>query len=253
MKYVKTYESWFGNLFKKKEPVTEDDMKYIFLKMQDYIHDNNLELDFDDIKPKISGNEILANDIDCSDVSSLSRGFNIIVNALDDYELEIAYLHDFEIVDKKFKKIEDCIDYAVKYGIHNTEPITLTRHILTNESIETASNSDIAKDVQHIFYDVIDDINVSDYTIEFLIDGIIHIVSDDYTPEGNIEKVYINFLVGNEQEAFKELVPIIAKKVKIMNRFGFKYLEMKSNKDIIYHHKDGKTFGNTILVAFKKV
>lgn len=154
MKYVKTYESWFGNLFKKKEPV----------------------------------------------------------------------------------------------------PITLTRHILTNESTETASNSDIAKDVQHIFYDVIDDINVSDYTIEFLIDGIIHIVLEDYIPEGNIEKVYINFLVGdNEQEAFKELVPIIAKKVKIMNRFGFKYLEMKSNKNIMYHHKDGTTFGNTILVAFKKI
>ena len=117
MKYIKTYE-WF-NPFKKKDKVTQEDMEYILQKMIHHLEDNDLEFDFNDIEPKIDGNEI-----DCSEVrGGVACGFNIIVESINKYKLEIAYLHNFKIIDKDFKKIEDCIDYATDmgYGLHPTK------------------------------------------------------------------------------------------------------------------------------------
>ena len=42
MKYVKTYESWFSNLFGKS--ITNNDLEYILQKLLYYINDNDLYL-----------------------------------------------------------------------------------------------------------------------------------------------------------------------------------------------------------------
>jgi hypothetical protein len=115
-------------------------------------------------------------------------------------------------------------------------------------------------DIEYIFSEVIDDVDVSEWAFSYKVDGYVYEYGKEYDSGMTIDKadlIYINFLLSgydNKSVYNSTLRPLLVKGISKAKHLGFTYETMSYEPNCIFYHNDGsKSIGDTVLVSLKRI